>query len=132
MKKLSHQLAWFIAVGASAALVHWIVVVLLVSGGYLTPLVANVAGWIVAFGVSFTGHYQLTFRYQRQGVKQAVSRFLLLSASGFAINEASYAWFLSRTDLPYELLLAAILIAVAVLTFIASRFWAFAGSGRAK
>ena len=100
---------------------------MLVSGGYLTPLVANVAGWVVAFGVSFTGHYQLTFRHQRRGLKQAISRFFLLSASGFAINEASYAWFLHRTDLPYEFLLAAILIAVAVLTFVASRFWAFAG-----
>ena len=129
MKKLSHQLAWFIAVGATAAGVHWLVVVLLVSGDYLTPLVANVAGWLVAFGVSFTGHYQLTFRHQRQGVRQAMSRFFILSAAGFAINEASYAWFLTQTSLRYDVLLAAILVAVAVLTFIASRFWAFAATG---
>ncbi|MCD8505564.1 MAG: GtrA family protein [Burkholderiaceae bacterium] len=131
MKKLSHQLAWFVAVGASAALVHWIVVVVLVSGGYLTPLVANVIGWLVAFGVSFTGHYQLTFRHQRSGVKDAVWRFFLLSAAGFAINETSYALLLKQTRLPYELLLALILIGVAVLTFVASRLWAFNASSRA-
>ncbi len=128
MKKLSHQLGWFIAVGATAAAVHWLVVVLLVSGNYLTPLVANVAGWLVAFGVSFTGHYQLTFRYQRQGLRQSISRFFVLSAAGFTINEASYAWLLHQTSLPYDALLAAILVAVAVLTFIASRLWAFAAT----
>lgn len=125
MKKLSHQLAWFIVVGASAALVHWLVVVLLVSGAHLTPLVANIFGWLVAFGVSFTGHYQLTFRHQRNGVKEAIWRFFLLSATGFAINETSYAVLLKQTRLPYELLLAMVLVGVAVLTFVASRLWAF-------
>jgi putative flippase GtrA len=126
MKKLSHQLGWFIAVGASAALVHWLVVVLFVTHVNLTPLVANVIGWLVAFGVSFTGHYQLTFRHQRGGLRQTIWRFFMLSAIGFSINEASYAWLLTQTTLPYEFLLALILIGVAVLTFIASRFWAFA------
>lgn len=130
MKKLSHQLVWFVAVGASAALVHWLVVVMLVSGGYLTPLTANIIGWLVAFGVSFTGHYQLTFRHQRSGVKDNIWRFFLLSAIGFAINETSYALLLKQTRLPYELLLALILIGVAAFTFVASRFWAFSASRR--
>lgn len=112
-------------VGASAAFVHWVVVVMLVSGTYLTPLVANVFGWLVAFGVSFTGHYQLTFRHQRNGVSQAIWRFFLLSGLGFAINEMSYAVLLKQTRLPYELLLALVLVGVAVITFFASRFWAF-------
>ena len=132
MKKLSHQLSWFIAVGTSAALVHWVVVVLLVSGQYLTPLVANVIGWLVAFGVSFMGHYQLTFRHQRGHIRDAVWRFFVLSALGFAINETSYAILLKQTRLPYELLLAIILVAVAAFTFVASRFWAFSARGSAQ
>ncbi len=112
-------------------MVHWLVVVLLVSGGYLTPLIANIIGWLVAFGASFTGHYQLTFRYQRSGVKDAIWRFFLLSAFGFIINETSYALLLKQTRLPYELLLALILIGVAALTFVASRFWAFKTGSRA-
>lgn len=113
-------------------MVHWVVVVLLVSGNHLTPLIANVFGWLVAFGVSFTGHYQLTFRHQRSGVKDAIWRFFLLSAAGFMINEASYAVLLKQTRLPYELLLALILIGVAGLTFVASRFWAFNTGSRAS
>lgn len=125
MKKLSHQLFWFVFVGVCAALTHWVSVVALVSGTYLTPLMANVAGWLIAFVVSFTGHYQLTFRHQRQGVRRAIGRFFLLSGAGFAINEASYAWLLHHTTIPYEWLLGLILIAVAGLTFLISRVWAF-------
>ena len=105
---------------------------MLVSTEYLTPLVANVAGWLVAFMVSFAGHYQLTFRHQRGHVKDAIWRFFLLSAMGFAINETSYAVLLEQTRLPYELLLAIILVAVAAFTFLASRLWAFKASRHAK
>lgn len=126
MKKLSHQLSSFVLVGASAAMVHWLVVVLLVSGAAWTPLTANVIGWLVAFGVSYSGHYLLTFRAFQSGVRSSLPRFFFLSAMGFTVNEASYAVLLKQTNLPYELLLGMILIGVAVLTFIFSRFWAFA------
>jgi putative flippase GtrA len=125
MKKLSHQLGWFVLVGVTAAIVHWLVVVALVSRADWAPLVANVVGWLVAFGVSFTGHYQLTFRAQQTALSTSLPRFFLLSAVGFLINETSYAILLQYTDLPYELLLGLILIGVAVLTFILSRIWAF-------
>lgn len=125
MKKLSRQLSWFVVVGVLASFVHWLVVVALVSLAAWAPLVANVAGWLVAFGFSFTGHYQLTFRSQHSGVRNSLPRFFLISAFGFLINETSYAFLLQNTDLPYELLLGFILIGVAVLTFVFSRLWAF-------
>lgn len=126
MKKLSHQLSWFVLVGVCASLVHWLVVVALVSQSHWAPLVANVIGWLVAFVVSFTGHYQLTFRSQHAGLTKSLPRFFLISLFGFLINETSYAIALQNTKLPYELLLGVILIGVAVLTFIFSRLWAFA------
>jgi len=126
MKKLSHQIGWFIVVGATAALVHWLVVVALVGASGLAPLIANIIGWLVAFLVSFTGHYQLTFRHQRGSLLRSVKRFFMLSAAGFLVNEASFAVLLYKTDVPYELLLGLVLVGVAFLTFIASRFWAFA------
>ena len=126
MKKLSHQLGLFVMVGICASIVHWLVVVALVSQAHWAPLVANVIGWLVAFVVSFTGHYQLTFRSQHAGLGKSLPRFFLISAFGFLINEASYAFALRKTDLPYELLLGVILIGVAILTFIFSRLWAFA------
>ena len=126
MKKLSHQLSSFVLVGASAALVHWLVVVTLVSSAAWQPLTANVIGWLVAFNVSYSGHYFLTFRALQSGLKSSLPRFFVLSGMGFLVNETAYAILLRETSMPYEWLLGMILIGVPVLTFIFSRFWAFA------
>lgn len=125
MRKILSQLSWFVVVGCAAAATHWVVVVAVVSLASLAPLAANVIGWLVAFVVSFSGHYQLTFRYQRAPMLRAALRFFLVSALGFCVNEASYAWLLHATTIRYDVLLAAILIAIAALTFILGRFWAF-------
>lgn len=119
------QIGWFVAVGCAAAATHWLVAVACVVMWQLPPLAANVVGWLAAFLVSFSGHYRLTFRRQRKSLAAACGRFFLVSAGGFLINELSYAWLLHFTDIPYDLLLAAILVAIALLTFILSRFWAF-------
>lgn len=101
------------------------VAVLCVELASLPPAWANLAGWLVAFVVSFTGHYRLTFRHMAIPWTVAARRFFLVSAAGFAVNEAAYVWLLHATALPYDLLLALILIALAFLTFVASRLWAF-------
>ena len=92
------------------------------------PIFANILGWLVAFVVSFTGHYQLTFRHQHAPIWQAARRFFLVSALGFAINETSYAVLLTTTTIRYDILLAVILVAIAAMTFILGRFWAFRGA----
>jgi putative flippase GtrA len=120
-----HQISWFILVGATAAGVHWVVTILGVQYIHLNPLWANLIGWLVAFTVSFSGHYYLTFRHQRGGVKQAIQRFFMISACGFAINELSYAYLLANTEIRYDWLLAGILVAVAGATFVFSRIWGF-------
>lgn len=125
MKKTIRQLSWFVLVGAMAAATHWVVAVAIVQSMQINPLWANLIGWLVAFGVSFSGHYHLTFRYQRAGVAQAIRRFFVISACGFLINEISYAVLLANTSIRYDALLMGILIAVAGATFIASRFWGF-------
>ena len=91
----------------------------------MSPLLANLLGWLVAFFVSFSGHYQLTFRHQPKQLGVALQRFFLVSAGGFLVNELAYAYLLEATAIAYDLLLAEILVAIAVLTFIISRLWAF-------
>ena len=99
--------------------------VTIVAGLSVPPLVANLAGWLVAFTVSFTGHYHLTFRYQKSSLWPAATRFFVVSAIGFGINEASYAWLLHATAMRYDVLLFLVLVGVAALTFVLSRLWAF-------
>ncbi|HVN41203.1 MAG TPA: GtrA family protein [Steroidobacteraceae bacterium] len=117
---------YFIVVGCAAAFVHFVTVVLIVERLALTPLVANVIGWLCAFGVSYSGHYRLTFADHSAPALRSAARFFLISASGFAINESSYAIALRFSHVPYDVLLAIILVAVAVLTYLTSRHWAFA------
>ncbi|MBO9352825.1 GtrA family protein [Bordetella petrii] len=125
MHALIKQIGWFIAVGCAAAATHWIVAVGCVELLGMPPLAANAAGWLVAFVVSFGGHYRLTFRHLASRWTIAARRFFLVSACGFMLNEASYAWLLHTTRLRYDVLLGLILLGLAVLTFLASRLWAF-------
>lgn len=125
MRTFIRQVGTFVLVGCAAAATHWAVTVACVEWAHMPPLLANLFGWLVAFVVSFTGHYQLTFRYSNIPLRVAAGRFFMISAAGFIVNESAYAWLLHTTSLPYDLLLAIILVGLAVLTFLASRFWAF-------
>lgn len=125
MRTLISQLVWFVAVGCAAAATHWLVAVAAVALCTLPPYIANFVGWLIALFVSFAGHYTLTFRHQRKALWPAIRRFLAISGTGFAINETAFVILLDQTDLPYDWLLAGILIGVAALTFVFSRYWAF-------
>lgn len=122
------RLASFVAVGCAAAAVHFGVVVFLVSGHGVPPLAANIGGWLVAFVVSFLGQWQLTFRAHGAPWLRALRRFFVLSLTGFAINETTYAVLLHWSALPYDVLLAIVLVGVAVMTYLLGSRWAFRGS----
>jgi len=55
----------------------------------------------------------------------ALPRFFALSLAGFALNETGYALLLRWTALPYDLALACVLLAVAVMTYLLGSSWAF-------
>lgn len=128
MSETAHRVVRFIAVGCMAAAVHLAVVVLLVSGIGWPPLVANVVGWLVAFGFSLTGHRLLTFRSRRPPLWQAARRFFAVSAAGFCVNEVTYALLLRLSGWRYDIILAFVLVAVAFITYLVSSRWAFLGS----
>ena len=122
----------FIAIGGSAAVVHLAVVRLVVDARWLVPAWANVLGWLVAFAVSFSGHFYWTFARQGTSLVQALPRFFLLSAAGFAINQAAYVLALRFVPWRYDVLLACVLVAVAVGTYVFSKLWAFKASAACK
>jgi putative flippase GtrA len=113
------------AVGLSAVGVHFAVVLALVPAG-VPPLAANVAGFLAAFAASVVGHVGWTFHGRHRNVGIALRRFAVVSVGGFLLNEANYAALLADTVLDYRVALLLILAAVAALTSIAVRDWAFA------
>lgn len=120
------RFGWFVAVGCAAAGVHWCVAMLLIGQFGCPPLLANLGAWLVALSVSIGGHHRLSFRGHGGPLGRAALRFVALSALSFLINETAYALLLAWAPRHYGLLLAAVLVGVAGLTYLLSRHWAFA------
>lgn len=124
---LRRELVVFVGVGASAALVHLLIVWLLVNQDVLPPLQANIAGFLGAVNVSYFGHSLLTFKLVKKPCVRSFAKFFSIAIVGFLINQTAYyyglKWFGHQFYLP---ILTVVLVAVAVFTFIFSKFWAFA------
>ena len=120
------QVSSFIIVGCSAAAVHLGVVIALVRVFAWAPLWANPLAWVIAFCVSFSGHWLLTFRARKKLLWAAVARFFAISAGGFLINQLLYAVILDVSNVRFDLILAVVLVLVAIATYFLSSVWAFA------
>lgn len=116
----------FGAVGALAALTHYVVAAFCIHFALTSPAWANPAGFAAAFWVSYFGHYHFSFAADaRVAHGTALPRFLLTAVLGFCVNHLVYLALLHATSLsPYADLFIA-LVLVAGLTFLLSRYWAF-------
>lgn len=125
------QLLQFVLVGGSAAATHLAVVGLLVSLGGMPPLRANVLAFLVAFVVSYNGHALLTFSAAQARGWLVVAKFFAVACLSFVANEALYYIALNWLHWHYFWSLAAVLVLVAIGTFVMSKFWAFKASSAA-
>ena len=119
------QLLQFVLVGGSAAATHLAVVGLLVSFSGMPPLGANVLAFLVAFVVSYNGHALLTFSAAQARGWPVVAKFFAVACLSFVANEALYYIALNWLHWHYFWSLAAVLVLVAIGTFVMSKFWAF-------
>ncbi|MFT3930460.1 MAG: GtrA family protein [Spongiibacteraceae bacterium] len=117
------ELIRFGIVGIAAMATHWCVVALLVPLG-MQPLLANVIAFCIAFNISFFGHHHWTFA-STESQKSTLKRFMGVALLGFISNECLYALLLRFTALDYRIALLIVLIAVAAMTYLLSRLWAF-------
>jgi putative flippase GtrA len=119
------EVAAFTAVGTSAAAINLAVVAIAVPLG-MSPLVANVVGFLISFAWGFFGHSRWTFPAEGRDVRVAVQRFAAVSVVGFTLNEAAYAGALQWTKLDYRLSLFLVILALGGAKLLASKYWAFA------
>ena len=116
----------FGVVGLVATAVHFLFAVAAVQLFELAPQLANLLGFGVAFCVSFLGQWRWTFaRRATTPVARALPLYLMVSIGGFVANALVYEWLLTHTAWRYDVALAVVLVAVAALTFVASRVWVF-------
>lgn len=124
------QFILFIIVGASAALTHFLGLVVAVQLMNVSPAWGNVFGFCFAFIVSFLGHLNLTFRQHQTKRLKTISgslwRWLVTSLAAFGLNQLLFVtaihWF---TEKYYLLIWLVVTLLVTVLTFLLGKIWAF-------
>ncbi len=126
---LARQVTSFGAVGVTASIVHVVVALTVNSAMLAGPILSNCAGYACAFGVSYLGNCVVTFRRPAVSGRQ-LSRFVAMSLAGFALNQTIVFVAVKRAHFPFKFALVAAVLAVALATFIVSRFWVFGARDR--
>lgn len=116
---LAHEIARFGLVGLVATAVHAAVAVSLVTFASLSPHVANVIAFAVAFSVSFVGHSKFTFRKVGSPL-----RFLATVLIGFLANILALEALLTAS-VPAHFAVGISTLAAPVVVFILSKLWVF-------
>ncbi len=116
--------ARFGVVGVVATIVHVIIVSILLWQTSWHILLTNTIAFFIAFWISFAGNYIWTF-HSSGSPKAAMARFLLISISAFLVNTIILKTILDAGLLPPISATILSAIAIPVITFTASRFWAF-------
>ncbi|WP_227430620.1 GtrA family protein [Psychrobacter sp. I-STPA6b] len=135
-QKLSQQAFWFTIVGAMAALVHFLILVMLVNIWHIPPAWANVGAFLLAFLVSFSGHFYLTFRHdstvkatsgtQPASALHKLGKWFASSVAGFALNQALFVLGLAWLGQSYYIVIWFLVTAiVTIMTFLLGKLWAF-------
>ena len=119
-----NQFLRFGFVGVLATGVHMLIGATLIHSGW-SALAANPVSFLIAFVVSFMGHYGFSFSDQEKEITTSLKRFALVALGGFIVNEALLAvlvWSSLLLQIPSLILSTGI---AAIVTFFASRNWAF-------
>ncbi len=119
------QLMTFVVVGGAATVTHTALALLAQRSLGFPPLAANLVGYISAVLVSYVCNARLTFQRPLMLPVQIV-RFLALSVTALALNEALVYVFTGPLGLPFYVALVPVVLVVPLFTFTVSRLWAFA------
>jgi len=115
----------FFIVGSAAAATHYFVGLAAYALLGLGPGTSNVIGYAAGFPVSYSGHRYWTFESTREPHRVALPRFLLVQLSSFAANQTLLLLAVRWLPLPFWFVLGAVLVIVAVSTYLLSQYWVF-------
>lgn len=119
------QLVRFLGVGVVATFTHAIVA-LLANGIFNFPAqAANFTGFCTAFCVSYFGHTIITFQIKKNH-KLYLPKFIVVTLFGLLISSAITYLVTEKYGMRFEIAMLLVVICVPAMTFLASKFWAFA------
>lgn len=120
------QFSWFVVVGATAALTHFLCLWALVDGLSWQPAWANIAAFCAAFIISFCGHFYFTFRSVQARWLASLWRWLCAALSGFALNQGLFMLGLHLFgEAAYLFVWLGATIMVTLFSFGLGKWWAF-------
>jgi putative flippase GtrA len=111
-------------VGITATATHITTVLVLVEWSNWRPLWANFFAFSLALLVSFGGHYHWTFKASTP-YASAFPRFSSIALLGLGLNQIIMFSVVSLLALNYRLGLAAVIMVVPFISFMANKLWAF-------
>jgi putative flippase GtrA len=114
----------FLIVGVVATVVHMATALVLVGRLAVPALAGNTCAFLLAFCVSFSGHYFWTFS-QPGKPRRALARFLAVSLTTFLGNTALLAFLLRHTALAPVVATVGSACLIPVISLLASRLWCF-------
>lgn len=118
------QILRFGIVGVGATLTHMAAALVFLQFLNMAPLIANLCAFLIAFSVSFTGHYYWTF--SKPGHQhRAVIKFFAVASTGFFINTVILAALLADGRISEPLCLIIAIMIIPIATYFLSRIWAF-------
>ena len=125
---MANKIINFFFVGLTASLVHTLVAGLVLKSDVGGVFVANTFGFIVAFMVSYSGHYYITFGSDVQH-SVAFFKFLLTALIGFGFNSMILMFLVYLFQQESLLFIVVAIIGSAGLVYILSRNWVFVRQG---
>lgn len=118
------RLVRFAIVGALATGTHAVVLYILVEFAGLRPSIATVGGFLVAFFVSYFGHYYFTFGSD-QSHTQSLPKYVLAATTGAAVNYALFVVVADWLALNYWIAFGLTIIVVPVVVYVLSHLLVF-------
>ena len=116
------QIFKFGAVGITATSAHALIFISTLRLLGWPEQISNLAAFIIAFAISWTGNYFWTF--QTSGW-QTVPRFIAVALSGYLLNALFVFIIITRLGWPDFYVLPFMVLITPIMTFLLARYWAF-------
>jgi len=121
----SGQFGCFLLVGATATMIHYAVLHLMVVAGLAGPVSSSTIGYVLSALFNYWANHKITFRSD-QAHQVALPRFSVVALVGLALNAGLMAIGTRILGLHYLLAQLIATCMVLVFNFVASRYWTFA------